>query len=233
MGAGKISTTTTSRLKLNVHDVIRNAEDALPRNKMIRVLVACEFSGVVRNAFNAMPNIMAISCDLLPPLNNQYRYHYQGPVEDILDKRWDLMIAHPPCTYLALSGVHWLYKRYSRWAKLDEAAAFFKLLLEAPIKHIAVENPVMHQFAQSRIEVKHTHTIQPWQFGHDASKRTCLWLKNLPPLEPTNIILKERYANQTKSKQNNLSPSKTRSLERSITYQGIADAMAQQWSKAL
>jgi hypothetical protein len=108
-------------------------------------------------------------------------------------------------------------------------AMFFKALLDADIERICVENPIMHRYALEIIGVKHSQTIQPWQFGHDASKRTCLWLKNLPFLEPTNIILKERYSNQTPSGQNNLGPSNDRWKIRSMTYQGIADGMAEQW----
>lgn len=132
------------------------------------------------------------------------------------------MIAHPPCTRLCNSGVRWLAER-NLWAELDEAARFFKVLLLAKIPRIAVENPIMHKYALERIGVKHTQSIQPWQFGHGETKETRLWLKNLPPLQPTNIVKgrepRVHYA----------SPGKNRWKERSITYKGIAEAMADQW----
>jgi hypothetical protein len=136
------------------------------------------------------------------------------------------MIAHPPCTYLASSGLHWNKRIAGRQEKTEEALEFIQLLMNAPIERIAIENPI--GCISSRIR-KPEQIIQPWQFGEDASKSTCLWLKNLPKLQPTKIIKKERYANQTASGQNNLPPSKDRWKLRSTTYQGIADAMANQW----
>ena len=198
----------------------------------MKVLVACEYSGKVRDSFTKKGH-EAWSCDLLPsdqPDGN----HYQGDIRDILYRDWDLIIAHPPCTYFANSGVSWLHRDKSRWKKLDESAEFFNLFLEHSCEKVAIENPVPHKYALERIgNIKYTQTIQPWQFGDDASKRTCLWLKNLPKLVPTNIIKKERYSNQTPSGQNNLGPSETRWKERSVTYQGIADAMANQWGGIL
>lgn len=193
----------------------------------MRVLVACEFSGTVREAFAAQGH-EAWSCDLLPTEIASKR-HYQGSVLDILDNGWDLMIAHPPCTYLSNSGVHWLHRQEGRWALMKKGALFFKKLLNAPIPKICVENPVMHKYAKEIIGAEKTQTIQPWMFGEDASKATCLWLKNLSPLTPTNPIKKKRYANQTPSGQNNLGPSADRWKLRSKTYQGIANAMAEQW----
>lgn len=195
----------------------------------MRVLVACEFSGTVRDAFLARGHD-ALSCDFLP--TEKPGLHYQGDILDILEDGWDLMIAHPPCTYLAVSGIHWNARRPERAEKTEDALAFVQMLLEAPIERIALENPV--SVISSRIR-KPTQIIHPYLFGHDASKRTCLWLKNLPKLEPTGYVEPRdvnglpRWANQTDSGQNVLGPSVTRWAERSATYQGIADAMAAQW----
>ena len=190
----------------------------------MRVLVACEYSGRVREAFRKLGHD-AWSCDIIPADDNS-PYHYQCDVREVLDKGWDLMIAHPPCTYLASSGLHWNKRIAGRQEKTEEALEFIQLLMNAPIERIAIENPI--GCISSRIR-KPEQIIQPWQFGEDASKSTCLWLKNLPKLEPTKIIKKERYANQTASGQNNLPPSKDRWKLRNTTYQGIADAMANQW----
>jgi len=189
----------------------------------LKVLIACEFSGTVREAFKARGHDVW-SCDLLPTeIPGQ---HLQRDVLEILNEGWDLMIAHPPCTYLAVSGIHWNSRRPER-AKLTEAALeFVRKLMDAPIERICVENPV--SVISSRIR-KPDQIINPWQFGHDASKKTCLWLKGLSLLKPTDLIIKDRYANQTASGQNNLSPSPDRWKLRSKTYKGIADAMALQW----
>ena len=197
----------------------------------MRVLVACEYSGAVRDAFlNA--GHYAMSCDLLPCDSTASGDHYQGNVLDILDHDWDLMVAHPPCTYLSVSGMHWT-KRGLRDPQLTEdALEFVRLLLDAPIKRIALENPI--SIISTRIR-KPDQIIQPWQFGHDASKKTCLWLKNLPPLQPTEIIEsrivngRKRWGNQTDSGQNKLPPSADRWKIRSETFSGIARAMADQW----
>jgi len=194
----------------------------------MKVLIACEYSGIVRDAFTIKGHD-AWSCDILPT-DNPDGNHYEGDVKDILYNDWDLIIAHPPCTYFANSGVRWLYEKPNRWAELDKAAEFFNLFLDHPCEKVAIENPVIHKHALKLINNrKYTQTIQPWQFGHDASKRTCLWLKNLPLLEPTKIIKKARYSNQTPSGQNNLGPSAKRWKIRSETYIGIASAMANQW----
>lgn len=192
----------------------------------MRVLVACEFSGVVRDAFIKRGH-NAWSCDIIAPEPGKHSHqHWRGDVREVMYMQWDMMIAHPPCTYLASSGLHW-NKRVPGRAKLtDEAIEFVRLLLDAPIHRIALENPI--GCISSRIR-KPDQIIQPWQFGHDASKATCLWLKNLPPLQPTDVIKKDRYANQTPSGQNKLGPSPTRAQERSRTYTGIAEAMATQW----
>lgn len=187
---------------------------------MLKILIACEFSGVVREAFRALGHD-AISCDLLQ--SEQPGPHIQGDVLEVLDRGWDLMIAHPPCTYLASSGARWWAQRK---AEQKQALEFVARLLEAPIARIALENPVGCISTHIR---KPDQIVQPWQFGHDASKRTCLWLKSLPLLNPTNVIIKQRYANQTPSGQNKLGPSPDRAKLRSITYLGIAKAMAEQW----
>lgn len=200
---------------------------------MARILIACEYSGRVRDAFRAQGHD-AWSCDVLPS-EAPGPYHYECRVEDVLRLGWDLMVAHPPCTYLSVSGLHHNRHDPARAAKTEEALAFVRLLMDAPIAKIAVENPI--SCISSRIR-KPDQIIQPWMFGHDASKRTCLWLKNLPKLmadpnariEPRMVDGKPRWANQTDSGQNRLSPSPTRWKDRSRTYEGIARAMAKQWN---
>lgn len=192
----------------------------------MRVLVACEFSGTVRDAFRAAGHD-AMSCDLLD--TEAPGPHYKGDVRDVLHDGWDLMIAHPPCTYLAASGLHWNKRRPERAMQTEAALEFVRKLLAAPIPHIALENPIGCISSQIR---KPDQIIQPWQFGHDASKATCLWLVNLPLLKPTNILpggREARRANQTASGQNKLPPSPDRWKLRSITYPGIAEAMVSQW----
>lgn len=193
---------------------------------MLKVLVACEYSGRVRDAFTKLGHF-AMSCDLLP--SDAPGLHYRGDVTDILDQGWDLMIAHPPCTYLSVSGMHWTTRGLRDPQLTEDALAFVQLLMDAPIARIAIENPI--SVISSRIR-KPDQIIQPWWFGHDASKKTCLWLKDLPMLKPTDKLLGDdqtRRANQTASGQNKLPPSKDRWKIRSETYQGIADAMAAQW----
>lgn len=198
----------------------------------MKVLVACEYSGRVRDAFLALGH-EAMSCDLLP--TDVPGPHYQGDVFDVLDQGWDLMIAHPPCTYLSVSGMHWTTRGLRDPKLTEDALDFVKTLMNAPIDRIAIENPV--SVISSRIR-KPDQIIQPWQFGHDASKKTCIWLKNLSPLVPTNIVLpklingKKRWGNQTESGQNKLGPSEDRWKIRSETYNGVAEAMAQQWGSA-
>jgi hypothetical protein len=155
-----------------------------------------------------------------------------GDVFDIIADDWDLMVAHPPCTYLCSSGLHWNKKRPERAAQTVDALDFVRRLLAAPIARIALENPIGCISTQIR---KPDQTLQPWMFGHDASKSTCLWLKGLAPLKPTDIVMprivagKRRWANQTDTGQNRLPPSADRWKIRSTTYKGIADAMATQW----
>lgn len=193
----------------------------------MKVLVACEFSGIVREAFRARGHD-AISCDLLP--TEIPGPHYEGNVLHILNRdKWDLIIAHPPCTYLANSGAQWLYKKPGRWELMVEGAQFFKAILNAECPRIAVENPVMHKHAKELIGVNYSQIIQPWQFGHPETKGTCLWLKGLPDLQPTNIIKDQMLKNTARHKIWMMGESMDRWKERSRTYQGIADAMADQW----
>lgn len=225
----------------------------------MRVLIACEFSGIVREAFRRRGHD-AWSCDLLPTeIPGQ---HLQCEVEDVLEDLpvWDLMIAHPPCTYLASSGLHWNKRIPGRDELTHEAMMLvFNLMGEGSIAHsiphIALENPIGRISTAYR---KPDQVIQPWQFGHDASKQTCLWLKNLPKLRPTETVnpifgcscgtrfdfalgkygcpnchgegkVRPIWGNQTPTGQNKLGPSPTRAQERSRTYRGVADAMAEQW----
>ncbi len=181
----------------------------------MRVLVACEFSGVVRRAFMAR-HYDAWSCDLLPAEDGRPE-HLQQNVLTVLDQGWDLMIAHPPCTHLAVSGARWFKEKAFEQLK---ALEFVQRLLDAPIPHIALENPV--SIISSRIR-KPDQIIQPWMFGHGETKATCLWLKNLPPLQPTNIV------EGREGKVWKMAPSPDRWKERSRTYEGIAQAMAEQW----
>jgi site-specific DNA-cytosine methylase len=181
----------------------------------VRILIACEYSGTVRDAFIAAGHD-AISCDLLP--TDVDGPHYQGDVRDILADGFDLMIAHPPCTHLAVSGARWFKDKVQEQA---ESLEFVRLLMDAPIPRIAIENPV--SVISSRIR-KPDQIIQPWQFGHGETKATCLWLKGLPKLTPTNIV------GGREARIHKMPPSPDRWKERSRTYAGIAAAMAQQWS---
>jgi hypothetical protein len=231
----------------------------------LKVLIACEFSGTVRDAFIAAGHD-AMSCDLLP--TESEGPHYQGDVFDVIGDGWDLMIAHPPCTYLCSSGLHWNKRTPGREQKTTEAVEFVRRLLNCDIPRIALENPIGRISTAIR---KPDQTIQPWQFGHDESKATCLWLKNLLKLVPTTNKIRpawiecdccgdmmcqrhgmhaydcecpdidewalnndspyeSRYKNQTASGQNKLAPSENRWKLRSLTYPGIAKAMAEQWS---
>lgn len=180
----------------------------------MKVLIACEYSGTVRDAFLANGHD-AISCDLLP--TEKPGPHYQGDVRDILNDGWELMIAHPPCTHLAVSGARWFKDKQE---EQKEALDFVRLLLDAPIEKIALENPI--SIISSRIR-KPDQIVQPWQFGHGETKATCLWLKNLPKLVPSDIV------EGREAKVHRMSPGPNRWKERSRTYQGIADAMANQW----
>jgi hypothetical protein len=186
----------------------------------LRVLVACEFSGTVRDAFIARGHD-AISCDLLP--TESPGPHIVGDVLTVLRDEWDLVIAHPPCTYLANSGVCWLFRDADRWKALDAGAVFFRACLDANAQRVCVENPIQHQYARERIGVDYAQIIQPWQFGHGETKATCLWLRGLPPLMATSL------RSGREQRLHKLPPSADRWKERSKTYKGIAEAMAAQW----
>lgn len=198
-----------------------------------RVLVACEFSGIVREAFREK-GFEAVSCDIRE--TEQEGQHIQGDAltaARIYD--WDAVIAHPPCTYLCNSGVRWLHENEGRERKMEVAAHFFKQFLELDVPHIAVENPVMHKYAKEIIGRGQDFSIQPYQFGHPKSKRTCFWTKNLPDLEPTNVLEKkgDTWENQTPSGQNKLGPSDDRGKKRSEFFTGVAEAMADQWGSTI
>ena len=180
----------------------------------MKVLVACEYSGIVRDAFIAVGHD-AVSCDLLP--TEVDGPHYIGNVEDIIGDGWDLMVAHPPCTHLAVSGARWWKDKK---VEQEEALDFVRLLLDAPIERVALENPV--SCISTRIR-RPDQIIQPWQFGHGETKATCLWLKNLPLLVPTDIV------DGREARVHRMPPGPDRGKERSRTYTGIAAAMADQW----
>jgi hypothetical protein len=180
----------------------------------MRVLIACEFSGIVRDAFRGRGHD-AWSCDLLPPEGGS-SFHIQQDVERVIHWDWDLMIAHPPCTYLAVSGNRWYHDDPRR----TEGLRLVTMLLSAPVPRIALENPVSVISSQIR---RPDQIIQPWQYGHGETKATCLWLKNLPKLEPTNIV------EGRTPRVHHASPGPDRWKERSRTLPGIAAAMADQW----
>lgn len=192
----------------------------------MKVLIACEYSGRVRDEFIKLGH-EAMSCDLLP--TDAPGPHYQGDVRDVLDYPWDMMIAHPPCTDLAVSGAAWFAKK--RMAGQQQASAsFFMMLAKADIPQIVIENPVC---VMSSLWRKPDQTIQPWMFGHMEQKATCLWLKNTPPLAPTNIVKDEMMLlpRNQRERLHYLPPSADRWKLRSETYLGIAQAMASQWGK--
>jgi hypothetical protein len=184
----------------------------------MKILIACEYSGTVRDAFTALGHD-ATSCDLLP--SDTPGKHYQGNVLDILYDNWDILIAHPPCTHLAVSGARWFPSKVNEQA---EALEFVRQLMAAPIPKICIENPV--SIISSRIR-KPDQIIQPWQFGHGETKATCLWLKGLPKLKPTNIVTGREQRIWK------LPPSPDRWKLRSTTFKGIAEAMAAQWSNTV
>lgn len=186
----------------------------------MKVLVACEFSGVVRDAFTARGH-EAMSCDLLP--TEAPGSHYQGDIRDVLDYPWDLMIAHPPCVHLSVSGArHFAEKRLD--GRQQAGASFFMMLARAPVPMIAIENPVC---IMSSLWRKPDQVIQPWQHGHGETKATCLWLKGLPKLEPTNVV------EGREARVHRMPPGPDRWKERSRTFPGIAAAMASQWGQLL
>lgn len=180
----------------------------------MRVLVACEFSGVVRTAFSKRGHD-AMSCDLLP--SELPGKHHVGDVRELLDDSWDLLIAFPPCQHLAVSGARWFVEKQR---EQGEALEFVRTLMNAPITKIAVENPVS---VISSSLLTPTQIIHPWQYGHGERKKTCLWLKNLPPLEPTNVV------SGRVPRVHHAPDSKDRWKNRSRFFTGVADAMAEQW----
>lgn len=200
----------------------------------MRVLIGCERSGAVRDAFFAL-GYDAYSCDLEPCEGSGLRHIQMDVLRCIVERGpWDIVIVHPPCTYLSVSGLHWNGRVPGRKEKTEAALAFVGQLFKASeqVKHFCLENPVSCISTAFR---KPDQVIQPYQFGHDASKSTCLWLKNLPKLRPTKFVEprmvngRPRWANQTDSGQNRLGPSATRAIDRARTYEGIANAMASQW----
>lgn len=180
----------------------------------MKILIACEYSGIVRDAFTAKGHDVT-SCDLLS--TERLGKHYQGDIRDILGNGWDMMIAHPPCTHLAVSGARWFKDKKQ---EQEEALKFVQALINAPIRIICIENPI--SIISSKIR-KPDQIIQPWQFGHGETKATCLWLKNLPLLKPTNIV------SGREARVHKMPPSPERWKERSRTFTGIANAMAEQW----
>jgi len=187
----------------------------------MKVLIACEFSDIVRSAFERRGHD-AVSCDLLPTEGNPAR-HYQGDVRNILNGGWDMLIAHPPCTYICNSGVRWLHTEKGRWEKMTEASLFFRTLLDSDIPLVMTENPIPHRYAVALIGRKYDQIIQPHDFGHGETKATCLWLKGLPHLVPTNKV------SGRKARVHRTPPSPDRWKKRSRTLAGIAEAMASQW----
>lgn len=192
----------------------------------LSVLIACEYSGVMRRAFRALGHD-AWSCDLLPA-DDGSPHHIHGDVRPILRQSWDLVIAHPPCTRLCNSGVRWLAER-ALWDEMREGAAFFLECLNANAPRVAVENPVMHRYARDIIGRGPDFTVQPWQFGDPAKKRTCFWTKGLPALVPTSSMT----AADAKPECHHASPGPDRWKLRSATYPGIAAACAAQWGGAV
>ena len=195
----------------------------------MRVLIACEYSGIERDAFLAAGHD-AISADLLP--TETPGPHYQGDVRNLLGEQWDLVIAHPPCTYLAKSGVRWMYSDPLRWQALLEGASFFRQMFDFRTSALAVENPVQHRWAKlAHGKGEPTQVVQPWMFGHPESKATCLWLRGLPPLVATSDARAEMATLPRAMTQRilHMPPSVERGKLRSASYPGIATAMADQW----
>lgn len=194
----------------------------------MKILVACEFSGVVRDAFAARGHD-AWSCDLYP--SETLGNHYQCDVTEVLGEPWDMIIAHPSCQYLANSGVHWMDREEGRYAKMVAAAVFFRMFLLHPCKKKCIENPIMHFSALGFVGRNYTQMIHPWQFGHEDMKATCLWLEGLPSLQPTNIVgPPPADADSRRSWQTTLyMRGENKAHDRSRTFLGIAEAMAEQW----
>jgi len=195
---------------------------------MSKILIACEYSGVVRDAFIAKGHT-AISCDLLP--TDAPGPHYQCDVRDVINDVWDLIVAHPECTYIANSGVCHLYKDAARWKKLFDACEFFKLFLNNKCPRICIENPIPHKYGVGWIGREYDQIVQPWMFGHMEQKATCLWLKGLECLEETNNVKTEmmKLPDNIRQRLHYLPPSPDRWKLRSTTFKGLAQAMAEQW----
>lgn len=193
----------------------------------MRVLIACEESQIGCLAFRNRGH-EAYSCDILDCSGGHPEWHIKADVFSILDDGWDMMIAHPECTYLCNSGVRWLYKNgrkdYERWGKMYAASLFFRDLFRANIEKIVIENPIMHKYAKKIIQYQYNQIIQPWQFGHGETKATCLHILGLPLLEATDIV------EGREARIHHMAPSKDRGRLRSKSYPGILAAMAEQWT---
>ena len=198
----------------------------------MKILIACEESQAVTKEFRKLGH-EAYSCDIEPCSGGHPEWHLQQDVIPLLKEQWDLMIAHPPCTYLSNSGVSWLYRKEGRWQQMVDGALFFKTLLDADIPRIAIENPIMHKYAKEIIGRGQDQVIQPWMFGHPEQKATCLWLKNLPKLQPTENVKHKlkTLPDSERQKLHWLPPGPDRAKLRSKTFPGIARAMAVQWSE--
>ena len=198
----------------------------------MRALVACEFSGRIRDELIAL-GVDAVSCDLLP--TEKEGPHYHGDVRDILYDGWDMMVAHPPCTTISKAGVRWLHSDPKRWLQLAKDCDFFNELLRAPIPKMIIENPIPHRYATEQLDRKYDQIIHPWQHGHLFTKATCLWLKNVNPIIPTELVKKEmlklskkEYGFKYQRGNYSYKASEARRKYRSITYKGIAKAIANQ-----
>ena len=198
----------------------------------MKILIACEESQAVTKEFRKLGH-EAYSCDIEPCSGGHPEWHLQQGVIPLLKEQWDLMIAHPPCTYLSNSGVSWLYRKEGRWQQMVDGALFFKTLLDADIPRIAIENPIMHKYAKEIIGRGQDQVIQPWMFGHPEQKATCLWLKNLPKLQPTENVKHKlkTLPDSERQKLHWLPPGPDRAKLRSKTFPGIARAMARQWAE--
>ena len=191
----------------------------------MKILVACEYSGIVRDAFLRKGH-ETMSCDILD--TESPGPHYKGDVRDVLDGSWDMVIAHPPCTYLANSGSRWLYEKPGRWGQMEDGAEFFKMFFGSAPK-VAIENPTIHRHAKEIIGRGSDQRLQPWMFGHLESKAVCLWLEGLPPLIPTNNVYDSMMELPSKERNKVWWMGSGKAKERSRFFEGIAEAMADQW----
>jgi len=191
----------------------------------MKILVACEYSGIVRDAFLAKGH-ECLSCDVLE--TESPGPHYKGDVRDVLGGSWDMVVAHPPCTFLANSGSRWLYEKPGRWEQMEQGAEFFKLFLGSAPK-VAIENPTMHGHGSRIVGRKADQKVQPWQFGHLESKGVCLWLEGLPKLVPTNNVYEDMMKLSSRERNKVWWMGSGKGKERSRFFEGIAEAMAEQW----